>query len=208
MAYKTNGDTYIHYASGNLDFSSSMERIQEINKYYKQQQEEYKKIKFILDTLEAKRIDVIKQEVYYDFLLYGIEKAQKWLNMKDNCDKRKKYDEKDGYNTFIYCLSKQLFNNRNIEIECISFCGFEHYGWSIDVKLIDKNIIFNISIPVLKNINVENFNWASQGKLYVSYQSSPSCYSYVISDYDEENVAKGIEEFINNYKGGDDNDIK
>lgn len=202
MAYKITDEMIRNY---NYNYDSLSEnKIIKINEYYNQQKIEYEKSKYMLDVLLKEKLSIIKSNVFYTLEYMDYKKAQKWLSMKDNCDKRKKYEEKDAYNTIISRLSSVFFNHKEIEIKEILSCGYETYGVSYRVDF--NGIIFDIQIPIINNLTTKNMEYTNDGKIHVTYQKSTHFYEFICNDYNEEIIAKKIKEFLKTNNIDIDND--
>ena len=82
-----------------------------------------------------------------------LENAQKWLSMRDNCDKRRNYNEKDCFEILTKNISEALDVDR-MEIYRIDICGYERYAYSVYFTISEYDYNFVLEIPVINAIAI------------------------------------------------------
>ena len=146
-------------------------------------------------------LNVIKDSLRgrWMFLTYPVEGASKWLHMLSSGEKidgRKKYEEKDRYESLVHRISELL--DEEIELLEINFYGYERSAYDVVFKL--KNDLFDrkfeLMIPETERLNKDNLDYCNYGKLRVSYQSRPSCWDYICSSYNEEDLKNKFKEWL------------
>lgn len=118
-----------------------------------------------------------------------LKNAQKWLSMRENCDKRRKYDEKDWFEILTKNISEALDVDR-VEICDIHSCGYESYSYYIYFTIQEYDYIFVLEIPIIKNLSEKNREYTSDGQLSFGYEKSDCCrvmhwHSYNLRDFIE-----------------------
>ena len=124
----------------------------------------------------------IRHNINYLWFDYFLEDAKKWVVMRDKCDKRKKYTEKQGYDYLVRKL-KEIFDVETIDIlqfrtegydKCATWCEFTT----------DDDYIYYLIVPTIKNITHKNMEDLSYGQIRFGYYSNPSCMRTVAHSYD------------------------
>lgn len=156
-------------------------------------------MKYSLKLYELDRVSTIRSSVnYIDIVGYGnlfIEKSKKWLEMsKGKIDKRKKYEEKEYYDTLTEKISTSLFSGRDIEITQFMSGGYEHYYDSIILNC--EDMVFEVIIPVLEKLDIDNFKYAYEGCACVLVKEGSCSWLTIAQDYDEEKISKKVNEFF------------
>lgn len=133
--------------------------------------EEVKRHKILKELTEQNLVREIKRNVSYIWADKSIlENAQKWLSIKDRCDKRRKYNEKDYYVLLSNSICEAL-NVNNITIYKITSCGYENYAYSIYFTIDEYDYNFDLTIPIIKNMTNENRQETLDGMLLFGYES-------------------------------------
>jgi len=124
----------------------------------------------------------IRHNINYIWFDYFLEDAKKWLVMRDKCDKRKKYTEKQGYDYLVHKL-KEIFDVENINILQLRTEGYDRCAtWCIFTT--DTDYIYYLIVPIIKNISHKNMEDVAYGQIRFGYYSDPSCMQTIARSYD------------------------
>lgn len=151
--------------------------------------EEVKRHKALKKLTEQNLVREIKRNISYVWADEMILKdAQKWLSMRDNCDKRRKYDEKNGFDLLTHNISEAL--DKDIVIYKITPCGYECYSYHIHFTIDEYDYNFILEVPIIKHMTVENREQTLDGKLIFGYEESRFSrvmiwHSYNLRDFKE-----------------------
>ena len=106
-------------------------KISEARDLFNKEVEEVDRHRALQNLTEMNLVREIKRIVSYIWAdeTY-LKNAQKWLSMRENCDKRRKYDEKDWFEILTKNISEALDVDR-VEICDIHSCGYENYSYYI-----------------------------------------------------------------------------
>ena len=185
--YDTNTDDFDKFRAVN---NNGMFCISEAKELFKKEKEEVKRHQILQELTEQNLLREIKRNVSYVWAdkIY-LENAQKWLSMRDNCDKRRNYDEKDYFEILTKNISEALDVDR-VEIYNIHSCGYENYAYSVYFTISNYDYNFVLEIPVIKNLTVENSREIFDGKLIFGYEESRFSrvmywHSYNLRDFKE-----------------------
>lgn len=146
-------------------------------------------------------LDVLKNSLRGRWLSlsYPVQGASKWLNMLSSGEKidgRKKYEEKELYENLVHRISELL--DEDVEILEINFYGYERSAYDVVFKL--KNDFFErkfeLVIPETERLNKDNLDYCNYGKLRISYQPRPSCWDYICSSYNKEDLKNKFKEWL------------
>lgn len=180
---ENNGDdTFDKYKGVDI---SGLKTISEAKELLEREEKEVKRHQVLLKLTKLNLIGAVKQSVHYIYAYETILKnAQHWLTIKKDCDKRRKYEEKTSYNLLSKELSETLEIN-NVEIIDIRTCGLEIYAYAIDFITNSYDYIFQLEIPLVENITIDNMQYTQNGKLLFGYKENDSTYwhSYNIRDF-------------------------
>ena len=87
---------------------------------------------------------------------------------------------------------------KSIKIVDMYSGGYENYYYEIVFTIPDSDTKFTFTIPNPNVMNVENFEYAFQGKLAFGYYNKEEhCHYIETSSYRVEDITKAFEEFIN-----------
>ena len=185
--YDTNTDDFDKFRAVN---NNGMFCISEAKELFKKEKEEVKRHQILQELTEQNLLREIKRNVSYVWAdkIY-LENAQKWLSMRDNCDKRRNYNEKDCFELLTKNISEALDVDR-VEIYNIHSCGYENYAYSVYFTISNYDYNFVLEIPVIKNLTVENSREIFDGKLIFGYEESRFSrvmiwHSYNLRDFKE-----------------------
>ena len=171
LDFDTNIDDFDKFRAVN---NNGMFCISEAKELLKKEKEEVKRHQILQELTEQNLLREIKRNVSYMWAdtIY-LDNAQKWLSMRDNCDKRRNYDEKNCFEILTKNVSEALDVQR-VEIYRIDTCGYERYAYSIYFTISEYDYHFVLEIPVIKNLTVENREQTLHGKLMFGYEESRS----------------------------------
>ena len=183
----TNTDDFDKFRAVN---NNGMFCISEAKELFKKEKEEVKRHQILQELTEQNLLREIKRNVSYMWADKNyLENAQKWLSMRDNCDKRRNYNEKDCFEILTKNISEALDVDR-VEIYNIHSCGYERYAYSVYFTISEYDYNFVLEIPVIKNLTVENSRETFDGKLIFGYKESRFSrvmiwHSYNLRDFKE-----------------------
>ena len=131
---------------------------------------------------------------HYDYI--DIKKAINFLKYDKSNNKAKSAD-KDIFDVLENYINTDFFSlaEKSVHIVEILIQGFEEYGYQIRVKLDDSDDEFFINIPVRKHLTTENIDYANQG-MFAFGAISENVQEYFLTNYDENELAKGIKEYF------------
>lgn len=124
----------------------------------------------------------VQHNINYLWFEYFLEDAKKWVTMRDKCDRRKKYQEKEGYN-YLVNKFKEIFDVETIDILEFRTEGYDRCAtWCIFTT--DTDYIYYLIVPTIKNITHKNMEGVAYGQIRFGYYSNPSCMQTVATSYD------------------------
>ena len=124
----------------------------------------------------------IRHNINYLWFEYFLEDAKNWVVMRDKCDKRKKYQEKEGYNYLTRKL-KEIFNVETLDILEFRTEGYDSCAtWCIFTT--DTDYIYYLIVPTIKNVSEKNMENVAYGQIRFGYYSNSSCMRTVATSYD------------------------
>lgn len=166
----------------------------------KKEQEEVKRHQALLKLTTKNLVDNIKRSVQYSWVDATIlENAQKWLVIKKNCDKRRKYVEKDAYDAISKKIAEAL-EIENVKILNITQCGLECYAYAIVFKTSDFDYVFRLEIPIIKHMNVDNMGYTRYGTLGFGFEESECSWVLQWNSYNLRDFKDAIHEMITSEK--------
>lgn len=162
--------------------------------------EEVNRHKALQELTEMNLVREIKRNVSYMWAdkIY-LENAQKWLSMRDNCDKRRNYNEKDCFEILTKNISEALDVDR-VEIYRIDICGYECYAYSVYFTISEYDYNFVLEIPVIKNLTIENSRETFDGKLIFGYEESRFSRVMIWCSYNLRDFKEAIKEITTSDK--------
>lgn len=159
---------------------------------------EITKYERLLQLAKKDRVSVIKNNVDYINYAFCLKDAKKWYYMINDkslkIDKRKHYQEKDMYEYFIKYFKEDFIDDRDIKIVGFLSGGFEEYYIRVEFECNEK--CFAIEIPIIKNINERNIEFANYGKLALLIKVSSCCWETIAQSYKEEDIKEAFEKEI------------
>lgn len=156
---------------------------------YNDQVHKVEKEEYIKNLLFADYVGKVKRhQSRYDFIENVIKEAQSQVGKK----KKKEREQLSVLESFI---RKDFFNDDNsFKITHITSGGYESYHYSVELEGYGQTVI--ISIPMMSNINVQNFEHAYKGMFAFSVKESQYCQSIKKMSYKIEDVAEYIKEYF------------
>lgn len=170
------------------EFENTINEIQEANRRYKQQKTVVRDAEYIEELLFIDYVNkCTKNKNRYDWLSECVKKAF------DQQSKETKA-EKESFYMIENMIREDFFNgDKSAKIDRIVSGGYEGYYYSFEINY--KKIVFVIAIPVLDKINVDNFYYAHEGKIYCGIKDD-CVINYICSSYKIEEVAEKIKDYL------------
>ena len=164
--------------------------IARVSKMYEEQLEKVNKEEYIKDLLFADYVDKVKaNRSRYDMFTKLFRDAQKQI------DKKKKSERKELALLLDFVKEDFLSNDDRFELISMISGGYEGYYWDLYFKLDEQE--FYISIPVMNNINVDNFKCAHNGMFCFYIKDNEYSSHCEKSSYRIEDIANAIKEYFN-----------
>lgn len=156
---------------------------------YNDQVHKVEKEEYIKNLLFADYVGKVKRhQSRYDFIENVIKEAQSQVGKK----KKKEREQLAVLENFIL---EDFFNGDNsFKITNIISGGYENYYYSVELEGYGQTVI--ISIPMMSNINVQNFEHAYKGMFAFSVKESQYCQSIKKMSYKIEDVTEYIKEYF------------
>ena len=156
---------------------------------YNDQVHKVEKEEYIKNLLFADYVGKVKRhQSRYDFIENVIKEAQSQVGKK----KKKEREQLAVLENFI---REDFFNGDNsFKITDIISGGYESCYYSVELEGYGQTVI--ISIPMMSNINVQNFEHAYKGMFAFSVKESQYCQSIKKMSYKIEDVAEYIKEYF------------
>ena len=156
---------------------------------YNDQVHKVEKEEYIKNLLFADYVGKVKRhQSRYDFIENVIKEAQSQVG-------KKKKKEREQLSVLENFIREDFFNGDNsFKITHITSGGYESYYYSVELEGYGQTVI--ISIPMMSNINVQNFEHAYKGTFAFSVKESQYCQSIKKMSYKIEEVAEYIKEYF------------
>lgn len=156
---------------------------------YNDQVHKVEKEEYIKNLLFADYVGKVKRhQSRYDFIENVIKEAQSQVG-------KKKKKEREQLYVLENFIREDFFNGDNsFKITHITSGGYESYYYSVELEGYGQTII--ISIPMMSNINMQNFEHAYKGMFAFSVKESQYCQSIKKMSYKIEDVAEYIKEYF------------
>ena len=156
---------------------------------YNDQVHKVEKEEYIKNLLFADYVGKVKRhQSRYDFIENVIKEAQSQVG-------KKKKKEREQLSILENFIREDFFNGDNsFKITHITSGGYESYYYSVELEGYGQTVI--ISIPMMSNINVQNFEHAYKGMFAFSVKESQYCQSIKKMSYKIEDVAEYIKEYF------------
>ena len=184
-----------------LEDERTLFNIEQAHKLTVEMQIEAEKYAKLAELAFKNELDVVKDSLRgkWMFLTYPVEGASKWMHMLSSGEKsdgRTKYEEKEHYESLVHRISELL--DEDIELLEINFYGYERSAYDVVFKLKNDSFErkFELVIPETERLNKDNLDYCNYGKLRISYQARPSCWDYICSSYNEEDLKNKFKEWL------------
>lgn len=164
---------------------------------YNDQVHKVEKEEYIKNLLFADYVGKVKRhQSRYDFIENVIKEAQSQVG-------KKKKKEREQLSVLENFIREDFFNGDNsFKITHITSGGYESYYYSVELEGYGQTVI--ISIPMMSNINVQNFEHAYKGMFAFSVKESQYCQSIKKMSYKIEEVAEYIKEYFDLHEVNED----
>ena len=164
---------------------------------YNDQVHKVEKEEYIKNLLFADYVGKVKRhQSRYDFIENVIKEAQSQVG-------KKKKKEREQLSVLENFIREDFFNGDNsFKITHITSGGYESYYYSVELEGYGQTVI--ISIPMMSNINVQNFEHAYKGMFAFSVKESQYCQSIKKKSYKIEDVAEYIKEYFDLHEVNED----
>lgn len=164
---------------------------------YNDQVHKVEKEEYIKNLLFADYVGKVKRhQSRYDFIENVIKEAQSQVG-------KKKKKEREQLSVLENFIREDFFNGDNsFKITHITSGGYESYYYSVELEGYGQTVI--ISIPMMSNINVQNFEHAYKGMFAFSVKESQYCQSIKKMSYKIEDVAEYIKEYFDLHEVNED----
>ena len=164
---------------------------------YNDQVHKVEKEEYIKNLLFADYVGKVKRhQSRYDFIENVIKEAQSQVG-------KKKKKEREQLSVLENFIREDFFNGDNsFKITHITSGGYESYSYSVELEGYGQTVI--ISIPMMSNINVQNFEHAYKGMFAFSVKESQYCQSIKKMSYKIEEVAEYIKEYFDLHEVNED----
>ena len=156
---------------------------------YNDQVHKVEKEEYIKNLLFADYVGKVKRhQSRYDFIENVIKEAQSQVG-------KKKKKEREQLSVLENFIREDFFNGDNsFKITNIISGGYESCYYSVELEGYGQTVI--ISIPMMSNINMQNFEHAYKGMFAFSVKESQYCQSIKKMSYKIEDVAEYIKEYF------------
>lgn len=184
-----------------LEDEKALFNIEQAHNLTVEMQHEADKYAKLAELAFNNELDVLKNSLRgkWLFLTYPVVGASKWLHMlssDEKIDGRKKYEEKEQYEYLTRRISELL--DEEIELLEITFFGYDCSGYNVVFKLKNDSFErkFELVIPETERLNKDNLDYFNYGKLRISCQLRPSCWDYIYSSYNVEELKNKFKEWL------------
>lgn len=184
-----------------LEDEKTLFNIEQAHKLTVEMRLEVEKYAKLAELALKNELDVIKDSLRgkWLFLTYPVKGASKWMHMLSSGEKidgRKKYEEKEHYEFLVHRINELL--DEEIELLEINFYGYDCSAYDVVFKLKNDPFErkFELVIPETERLNKNNLDYCDYGKLRISYQKIPSCWDYVCSSYNEEDLKNKFKDWL------------
>ena len=166
----------------------ALENIEYSKNLYDAQKKKVEQEKYIEKLLFIDYVDRVKaNKSQYDYVDIFSD-AQKQVGKKLKKERPQLEILKD------FVVKDFLNNDKSFKLTEIMSGGWENYYWSIHFEGYGK--AFYIQIPIMKNINVSNFEYANCGKFAFAIKESDSWWSVLKTSYKIDDIAQFIREYF------------
>lgn len=171
------------------DYKDPISEIENVKNMYYVQVQKVKQEKYIENLLFADYVRKVKTNLSrYDHIKDMFSVAQEQIDKKGK-------KEKEQLKTIESFIKKDFLNNdNNFKLVNIVRGGFMAYYY--DAELEGYGLTFRISIPMMNNIDVHNFDFANKGMFAFNVKESEYCWSVKETSYKIEDIAAYIKEYF------------
>lgn len=173
------------------DYKDPISEIENVKNMYYVQVQKVKQEKYIENLLFADYVRKVKTNLSrYDHIKDMFSVAQKQIDKKGK-------KEKEQLKTIESLIKKDFLNNdNNFNLINIIRGGWEAYYY--DAEFEGYGLTFRISIPMMNNIDVRNFDSANKGMFAFTVKESEYCWSVKKMSYKIEDIAVYIKGYFAN----------
>ena len=155
---------------------------------YDAQLQKLKEVEYIRDLLYADYVQNVKaNKSKYDHLEKAFSEAHTQVGKK----LKKERAQLEMLKEFI--MEDFLGNDKNFKLTNVICCGWEGYAWCIEFEGYKQTL--QITIPIMSNITIENFN-STKGKFSFAIKNSNGSWTTLKTGYKIEEIAECIKEFF------------
>lgn len=176
------------------DFYEYMEKdpiaeIEYVKGMYDAQVHKVKQEKYMRDLLFADYVKRVKANVSrYDYMGDLFKDAQSQTG-------NKKKSERKNVTILENFIKEDFFNKSNdFKLTKIITCGYEAYGYNVEFEFNGQTIY--VGIPIMRNINVTNFEHTHNGMFVFAIKESECCWAVKKMSYKIKDIAEYIKEYF------------
>ena len=171
---------------------------------------EYSKGLYNDQVYKVEKEEYIKNLLFADYVSKVKAHKSRYDYVGDNLFKEagsqignKKKKEREHLAVLENFIREDFFNGDNsFKITHITSGGYESYYWSVELEGYGQTVV--VSIPMMSNINVQNFEHAYKGMFAFSVKESQYCQSIKKMSYKIEDVAEYIKEYFDLHEVNED----
>lgn len=159
------------------------------------------------DVIRKEKQEITDKELIVDSLTESLVKevkrivlpySEKMLFKSWEEQKKKTKAERSTYEFIKQDMIERFFHgDKNAKLEEVISVGYESRQYNFYFTY--HGIHLEIAVPNLKVVDKENVIDVHYGQYAVYYKSKPSHWDLIICSYDEEEIARAIEEFVDTY---------
>ena len=163
--------------------------IEYAKKLYNAQVEKVKEETYIRNLLKINYVNQIKANMTrYDVACDILRKAH------GQVDEKLKKNRKELETIKDFIIDDFLSGNRDFKLKNIICCGYDNYAWAIQFEGYGQ--IFQIVIPMRKNLSVDNIESAYNGMFAFSIEKSNGIWNLLKTSYKIKDIAEFISEYF------------
>lgn len=171
---------------------------------------EYSKRLYNDQVHKVEKEEYIKNLLFADYVSKVKAHKSRYDYVGDNLFKEagsqignKKKKEREHLAVLENFIREDFFNGNNrFKITHITSGGYESCYWSVELEGYGQTVV--VSIPMMSNINVQNFEHAYKGMFAFSVKESQYCQSIKKMSYKIEDVAEYIKEYFDLHEVNED----
>ena len=184
-----------------MEQEENLKRLMEIgkaNEFVIEMQHEVDKYTKLLQLAKEDQVHIVTHNVNYFDFLFRIKPAFNYFHAPKDTDKRSKEykDNKLMFESLEKYLEEEVFKK---PVKIVDMCsgGYESYYYEIVFTIPDSDTKYTFTVPNPDTINVNNFEFAYEGKLVFGYYEGEYCHHIEKTSYCVEDITKAFEEFTN-----------